>query len=64
MNTSPVHEPDPILTKRRLGIASIAAVLGCAAWCAIPLLGAAGLGSVAFSRLAWAEGRARNGRLT
>lgn len=34
----------PVLTKRRIGIAGIAAILGCALCCAIPLLAAAGIG--------------------
>jgi mercuric ion transport protein len=43
--SSPIQNPAPILSKRRLGLASAAAFLGCAACCALPLLAAAGVGS-------------------
>jgi hypothetical protein len=36
--------PEPIFSKRRLGLAAIAAVFGCAACCAVPFLAAASLG--------------------
>jgi hypothetical protein len=35
----------PTLTKRRVGLAGVAAFIGCAACCAMPLLAAAGLSS-------------------
>jgi hypothetical protein len=38
---------DRFLSKRRLGWAGLAALLGCAALCALPLLGAAGVGGAA-----------------
>jgi hypothetical protein len=34
-----------LFSRRRLGLAGLAAILGCAACCALPLLAAAGLGS-------------------
>lgn len=41
----------PLLTKRRFGLAAVAAFIGCAACCAMPLLAAIGLGSGAVSAL-------------
>lgn len=35
----------PTLTKRRVGLAAVAAFIGCAACCAMPLLAAAGFSS-------------------
>ena len=45
MSTSSVQRSEPIFSKRRLGVAGVAAFIGCAACCAIPLLVAGGLGS-------------------
>jgi hypothetical protein len=45
MSTSSVEKSESILSKRRLSIAGAAALLGCAACCAAPLLLAAGIGS-------------------
>ena len=44
MTTPQVHKSESILSKRRIGMAGVAAALGCAACCAIPLFAAAGLG--------------------
>jgi len=41
----------PILTRRRLGLAGVAAFIGCAACCAMPLLVATSLGSGIFGAL-------------
>ena len=52
MKTSPVSSPDPaLLSKRHLAWASLAALVGCAACCAIPLLAAGGLGGAAGAAL-------------
>jgi hypothetical protein len=51
MSTSQIQKPESFLSKRRLGVAGVAAVVGCAACCAIPLLAAAGLGSGAAASL-------------
>jgi hypothetical protein len=51
MSTSPVRKSESFLSKRRLGWAGVAAVLGCAACCALPLLAAAGLGGGAAATL-------------
>ncbi|WP_437907029.1 hypothetical protein WME95_03720 [Sorangium sp. So ce327] len=51
MSTPSVHTSEPILSKRHLGLAGVAAFIGCAACCAIPLLAAAGLGSGAIATL-------------
>ena len=45
------HMKDGLFSKRRLGIAGIAAFLGCAACCALPLLGVAAVGSGASASL-------------
>ncbi len=47
MNSAPTRNVEPVLSKRRLGVAGLAAVLGCAACCAFPLIAAAGLGGSA-----------------
>lgn len=44
----------PLTTKKRLGLAGIAAVGACAACCAVPLLSASGIGAGALSALAGA----------
>jgi mercuric ion transport protein len=44
-------KPESFLTKRRLAVAGIAAFIGCAACCAIPLLAVAGLGGGAAAAL-------------
>lgn len=49
---TPNEKPASLLPKHSLRWASIAAFLGCAACCAIPLLAATGLGSGAFAALA------------
>jgi hypothetical protein len=51
MSPSPVQKPKPLLSKRHLGVASVAAIIGCVACCAFPLLVAAGLGSGAMATL-------------
>jgi mercuric ion transport protein len=51
MTTTSVEKSESFLSKRRLGIAGVAAFVGCAACCAIPLLAAAGLGGGAASAL-------------
>jgi hypothetical protein len=51
MTTPSVQKSGPFLSKRRLGWAGVAAVLGCAACCSLPLLAAAGLGSGAVATL-------------
>ncbi|WP_437276026.1 hypothetical protein WME90_32900 [Sorangium sp. So ce375] len=51
MSTSSIQKSEPIVSKRRLGLAAVAAFIGCAACCAIPLLAAAGLGSGAVATL-------------
>lgn len=50
MNES-VKTPESALSKRRLGWAGLAAFLGCAACCALPLLAVAGVGSGAAATL-------------
>lgn len=45
MRTKEVMRSEPLLSKRRLGWAGIAAFVGCAACCALPLLAAAVAGS-------------------
>ena len=45
MSTSHMEKSESFLSKRRLGVAGVAAFIGCAACCAVPLLAAAGLGS-------------------
>jgi hypothetical protein len=52
MSTSPAQKSGPFLSKRRLGWAGVAAVLGCASCWALPMLAAAGLGSGAVATLA------------
>jgi hypothetical protein len=42
---------ESFLSKRRLGLAAVAAFIGCAACCTIPFLAAAGLGSGAVAAL-------------
>ena len=42
----------PVITKKSLGLASIAAFGACAACCAVPLLVAAGIGGGALSAVA------------
>ena len=44
MDTSRTRNTKPLFSKRRLGLAGLAALLGCAACCALPFLAAAGLG--------------------
>jgi hypothetical protein len=44
--------PSPLVTKRGLGLAGLAAFGACAACCAVPLLAAAGVGGTALSALA------------
>jgi mercuric ion transport protein len=51
MSTLPVRKSESFLSKRRLGWAGVAAVLGCAACCALPLLAAAGLSGGAAATL-------------
>jgi len=51
VSTSSVQKSEPVLSKRRLGLAGVAAFIGCAACCAVPLLAAAGLGSGAVASL-------------
>lgn len=51
MTNLPVQKSESFLSKRRLGRAGVAAVLGCAGCCALPLLAAAGLGSGAIATL-------------
>lgn len=45
MTTKEVSRSEPLLSKRRLGWAGVAAVIGCATCRALPLLAAAGIGS-------------------
>jgi hypothetical protein len=45
MNESQSPKPDALVTKRHISLAGLAAILGCAACCALPFLAAAGLGS-------------------
>jgi mercuric ion transport protein len=52
MTTSSLEKSESLLSKRRLSVAGIAAFIGCAACCAVPLLAAAGIGSGAVSALA------------
>jgi hypothetical protein len=48
-----MSDPSPnFLTKRHLGLAGVAALLGCMAACSIPLLAAAGFGGGVFAALA------------
>lgn len=51
MSTFSVQKSESILSKRRLSLAGMAAFIGCAACCAVPLLAAAGLGSGAVATL-------------
>lgn len=53
MHTLPpeTRTPNPILSKRRVGLAGVAALLGCVACCAGPLLGLIGLGGGAVAAL-------------
>jgi mercuric ion transport protein len=51
MTISPAKRPVSILSKRRVGWAAVAAVLGCAACCALPMLATAGLGGGAVALL-------------
>lgn len=52
MVEEPKHSSSkPVLSKRRLGWAGLAAVTACAACCAVPLLAAAGLGGAATATL-------------
>jgi len=51
MSTSLVPKPKPFLSLRRVNLAAMAATLGCAACCALPLLASAGLGSGAVATL-------------
>lgn len=51
MSTSLVQRTRAFFSKRRLGVAAVAAIIGCAACCAIPLLAAAGLSSGAVAIL-------------
>lgn len=44
MPSNPIQKSESPFSKRRLGLASVATVIGCAAVCAIPFLAAAGLG--------------------
>lgn len=44
MRNEPVEVPDSIRSKNRLHWAGLAAFVGCAACCALPLLAASGLG--------------------
>jgi hypothetical protein len=52
MTKSSMETSESLLSKRRLGVAGIAAVLGCVACCAVPLLAAAGLGGSAVGAIA------------
>ena len=45
MNESQSPKPHALVTKRHVSLAGLAAILGCAACCALPFLAAAGLGS-------------------
>lgn len=45
METQVAVKSEPLLSKRRVGAAGIAAIIGCAACCALPLLAAVGVGS-------------------
>lgn len=51
MSPSTVRKSESFLSKRRLGWAGVAAIAGCAACCALPLLAAAGLGGGAAASL-------------
>jgi hypothetical protein len=51
MSTAQVQKSESLLSKRRVGFASVAAFLGCAACCAMPLLAAAGFSSGAVATL-------------
>lgn len=44
---SKLPSSDPVLSKRRLGWAGLAALVACATCCAVPLLAAAGMGGAA-----------------
>ena len=44
MDTSRIRNSKPLFSRRRLGLAGLAALLGCAACCALPFLAAAALG--------------------
>ena len=50
---SPIQatKSEPILSRRRLGVAGVAAAIGCAACCAAPLLAAAGIGGTVAATL-------------
>ncbi len=52
MTTPAIPKPQSILSKRRIGLASVAAFIGCAACCAVPFLAAAGLSGGAFGTFA------------
>lgn len=56
MTSSKVQRPPSLLSKRRVGIAGVAAVLACAVCCALPLLAAVGLGSGVLATLTAAVG--------
>src|SRR5687767_14788434 len=47
-----IEKPEPLLSKRRLAWASVAAVAGCAAACSLPLLLAAAGGGVVATAVA------------
>lgn len=53
MSTSSVQKSHSILSRRRLALAGVAAFVGCAACCAIPLVAAAGLGGAGAATLSW-----------
>jgi len=52
MTTPSLENSESFLSKRRLGIAGGAALIGCSAACAMPLLAAAGFGGGAVGALA------------
>lgn len=52
MSMSTFLKSHTTLSRRRLRVAGVAAFIGCAACCAIPLLAAAGVGSGALATLA------------
>ena len=52
MNDIAQGKAEPFLSKRRLWSAGIAAFIGCAACCALPLIAAAGLGGGAATTIA------------
>jgi hypothetical protein len=51
MSASSQEKSSPVVSKRGLGIAGLAAIVGCAVCCAVPLLAAAGLGGGAIAAL-------------